>query len=210
MKFNTPGKNFLTTSVLLLLTTSSVFANVKLASVFNRRMVLQHNAIVPLWEPADPGEKVTVQLDKQSVSAVADANGKWEVVSPQTVRHLSAAAYFFARDLQKKLNMPIGLIATVYGASTAEAWIGEESFLNDERLKSLLGSFKTKLAKYTTDSAAQNVYRVAYEKWKVDAAKAKAEGKDKVRAPGNADPVRDQHNATVLENIINLCIVVVF
>lgn len=41
---------------------------------------------------------------------------------------------------------------------------------------------------------------MAYEKWKVAAAKAKAEGKDEVRAPRNNDPVRDQHNATVLWN----------
>lgn len=53
--------------------------------------------------------------------------GTWEVISPQTVGHLSAAAYFFARDLQKKLKVPIGLITTAYGASTAEAWIRKEA-----------------------------------------------------------------------------------
>ena len=30
--------------------------------------------------------------------------GKWELISPQTVGHISAAAYFFARDLQQKMN----------------------------------------------------------------------------------------------------------
>src|SRR5665213_1302191 len=59
-------------------------------------------------------------------SPQTEVNGKWELVSPQTVGHMSAAAYFFARDLQKKLKIPIGLITTAYGASTAEAWTREE------------------------------------------------------------------------------------
>lgn len=129
-----------------------------------------------------------------------EVTGKWEVVSPQTVGHLSAAAYFFARDLQKKLKVPIGLITTSYGASTAEAWIREEPLVRDTVLKRLVDSYKTKLDKYLQDTAAQNAYKIAYAKWKVDAAKAKAEGKDELRAPRNSDPVRDQHNATVLWN----------
>src|SRR4051812_16255281 len=71
--------------------------------------------------------------------------GKWEIVSPQTIGHLSAAAYFFARDLQKKLKLPIGLITTAYGASTAEAWIREEAMSGDPLLQPLLDAFKIKL-----------------------------------------------------------------
>ena len=129
-----------------------------------------------------------------------DVVGKWEVVSPLTVGHLSAAAYFFARDLQQKIKVPIGLITTSFGASTAEAWIREEPFLEDTTLKNLLGSFQTKLANYAADTAAQNKYRIDHDKWKIIAAQAKAAGKDEVRAPKNPDPVRDQHNATVLWN----------
>ena len=129
-----------------------------------------------------------------------DVVGKWEVVTPQTIGHLSAVAYFFARDLQKKIKIPIGLITTAYGASTAEAWIREEAMVKDEKLAPLVTAFKTKLSKYLTDTVSQNNYKVANEKWKVAVAKAKAEGKDEVRGPKNADPVRDQHNASVLWN----------
>ena len=41
-----------------------------------------------------------------------DVQGKWEIVSPQTVGHLSAVAYFFAREIQQKIKMPVGLIIT--------------------------------------------------------------------------------------------------
>ena len=61
-------------------------------------------------------------------------------------------------------------------------------------------SFQSKLDKYTSDTVAQAKYKVAYAKWVVDAAKAKAEGKDELRGPKNPNPVNDQHNPYVLWN----------
>ncbi|MEO8109066.1 MAG: sialate O-acetylesterase [Ginsengibacter sp.] len=129
-----------------------------------------------------------------------DVIGKWELVSPKTVGHISAAAYFFARDLQKKLKIPIGLITTAYGASTAEAWTSKEALSKDTLFKKLLDNYQEKLIKYEEDTAAQNKYKTAYEIWKPAAAKAKADGKDELRGPKNPDPVSDQHNPSVLWN----------
>ncbi len=129
-----------------------------------------------------------------------DVTGKWEIVSPQTVGHLSAAAYFFARDLQAKLKVPIGLITTAFGASTAEAWISREGLQSNPTTKFFLDSFQTKLNKFHTDTAAISKYNIAREKWKADADKAKAEGKTPPRGPRNPNPVLDQHNPTVLWN----------
>ena len=126
--------------------------------------------------------------------------GKWEVVSPLTIGHLSAAAYFFARDLQAKLKVPVGLITTAFGASTAEGWISREAMQSNKKLSFLLDSFQSKLNRYTADTEAKTKYLAAREKWKVDADKAKAEGKAPPRGPRNPDPVMDQHNATVLWN----------
>ena len=127
-----------------------------------------------------------------------DVVGKWEIISPQTVGHLSAVAYFFARDVQQKLKVPIGLITTSYGASTAEAWVREEALINEAVCKPLVDSFKRKLNKYNTDTTAQIKYLADIEKWKADTAAAKAAGKNVPRGPRNPDPVRDQHNASVL------------
>ena len=129
-----------------------------------------------------------------------ELTGKWETVSPQTVGHLSAAAYFFARDIQKKLKVPVGLITTAFGASTAEAWIREDALVQQPACKPLVESFKQKLTKYYTDTAAKTKYLADVEKWKSDSAIAKATGKNIPRGPRNPDPVRDQHNATVLWN----------
>jgi len=134
------------------------------------------------------------------LDAQKDVRGIWEVVSPQTVGHISAIAYFFARNLQKKLNVPIGLITTAFGASTAEAWISKPALEANPKFATLLTTFNGKLDKYNTDTAAQSKYKVAYAKWVVDAAKAKADGKDELRGPKNPNPVNDQHNPYVLWN----------
>ena len=51
------------------------------------------------------------------------AAAHWEVTSPQTVREFSAVCYFFGRDLQAAVGVPIGLIESAWGGSVIEAWI---------------------------------------------------------------------------------------
>lgn len=57
---------------------ATLFANVKLNSLFSDNMVLQCNTEVPVWGIADEGEKVTVEFAGQSVSTVTQ-NGRWVV-----------------------------------------------------------------------------------------------------------------------------------
>ncbi len=53
--------------------------------------------------------------------------GKWTAASPETVLDFSAAAWFFAREINKKYGVPVGLLTSAFGGSPAEAWISEES-----------------------------------------------------------------------------------
>jgi sialate O-acetylesterase len=58
---------------------------------------------------------------------------KWSAVSPATLPDCSAVAYFFAKNLQAKLKVPVGLIITSWGGTPAQAWVGYEglhSFTN--------------------------------------------------------------------------------
>lgn len=49
-------------------------------------------------------------------------NGGWQECSPQYVAGFSSVAYFFAREINKKTGIPIGLIHTSWGGTIAEAW----------------------------------------------------------------------------------------
>ena len=47
----------------------------------------------------------------------------WSLCTPETAKDFSAVAYFFARDLQAKEHVAIGLISSSWGGTVAEAWI---------------------------------------------------------------------------------------
>jgi len=49
--------------------------------------------------------------------------GAWSVCSPKTAGGFSAVGYFFGRDLQEDLKVPVGLINASYGGTRAESWI---------------------------------------------------------------------------------------
>lgn len=119
--------------------------------------------------------------------------GTWKICTPENVREFSAVGYFFARDLQSALKVPIGIVTLTYGASTAQAWIRREAIEGDPRLKPILEAFDAKANAYVPPTEDQ------LKKWMETAAKAK---KSKKKAPGrpNPDPVQDQHNPTVLFN----------
>ena len=54
-------------------------------------------------------------------------NTSWKICTPETVKNFSAAGYYFGRDLQKEIEVPIGLIHTSWGGTVVEAWTSKES-----------------------------------------------------------------------------------
>jgi sialate O-acetylesterase len=50
------------------------------------------------------------------------AKTPWQVCSPETAKKFSATAYFFGRELQRKLNVPVGLAVAAVGGTPAEYW----------------------------------------------------------------------------------------
>lgn len=80
-----------------------------------------------------------------TVSAVPQKDlpgGSWEVCSPQTVANFTAVGYFFARELNQQLNVPIGLINTSWGGTMVETWTSKEAFERSEEFKTLFGDVK--------------------------------------------------------------------
>lgn len=57
---------------------------------------------------------------------LASAEGKgWAKVTPENARTMSATAYYFAREIQAALDVPVGVIAADWGGTVAEAWTSE-------------------------------------------------------------------------------------
>ena len=69
----------------------------------------------------------------------------WEYSNPSTVLNFSAIAYFFARKLFDKYQVPIGLINCSYGGTPAEAWMNEIALDSFPEYKKRALLFKDKL-----------------------------------------------------------------
>lgn len=260
-------------------------ADVKLPSIFGDHMVLQRDRKIPIWGWADPGEKVTVTLGKDSDSATADKNGfwsvslsrlpaggpheitvqgkntikltdvlvgevwlcsgqsnmewtvtasadpekeiaagnhpqirlitvpkktaetpqnnfegKWEVCTPESVAKFSAVGYYFGRELNQKLKVPVGLVKSAWGGTPSEAWTSRKALEAESFAKPLLDRWDQQMANYDPDKAKAN-YEKSLKAWEAASAKAKAENKPQPRKPqAPGDPRNNPHRPANLYN----------
>lgn len=79
----------------------------------------------------------------------------WKVCSSETASEFSAVAYYFARNLYKDLNIPIGIVQIPVGGTTVEAWVSRELLISDK-------DFSPLILKY--DSVAESYVQGEYEK----------------------------------------------
>ena len=61
--------------------------------------------------------------------------GKWLECEPESVQEFSAVAYYFGRELEKTLKVPVGLIVTSWGGMPAEAYTSLEALDAEPSLK---------------------------------------------------------------------------
>ncbi|MET0892970.1 MAG: sialate O-acetylesterase [Pseudoxanthomonas sp.] len=73
----------------------------------------------------------------------------WQAVRPDTLRDFSAACFYFARELQKKVAVPMGLVSAAWGGSRIEPWISEKALRAEGRHDDELDA----LALYARDPA---------------------------------------------------------
>lgn len=74
----------------------------------------------------------------------------WKATTPQTVGDFTAVGYYFGRNLQTQLDVPIGLIGCNWGGTRIEPWTPPEGFKAVPALKDIadkLDSFPQKNAK---------------------------------------------------------------
>ncbi len=213
-------------------------------SLFTDHMVLQRDAMTPVWGWSQPGDKVTVQIAAKTFTATADSYGRWlvrigpfaaggpwtlaisgpksvtmqdvffgdvwicsgqsnmvlpvsailngaaevaassvphlrhftvperaqrmphqslsgnsswAVAGPSTTGNLSASCYFFGRSLEKKLDVPIGLIVAAVGGTWIEAWTGGPALAAIEDFRPAVDALAT-----AADPVGNNTVSVLY------------------------------------------------
>lgn len=72
-----------------------------------------------------------LQVDKQvspkPEGSLTVKNGGWMTCSPETVKDFSATGFFFGKNINETVGVPVGLIMTCWGGTVAEAWTSGEA-----------------------------------------------------------------------------------
>ena len=91
-----------------------------------------------------------------------DAALEWKIAGPNTTGDFSAVCYYTARELQKTVNVPMGLVVSSWGGTRIETW------LSREKLRALGGNDTNLglLAEYATNKpAAMRHWGENFQKW---------------------------------------------
>jgi sialate O-acetylesterase len=211
-------------------------ADVTLPRIFADHMVLQQQTPAKVWGWARPGEKISVQIQRQKKSATADAKGNWTVTldpltaggpfvftvkgnntimftdvlvgevwlcagqsnmewplgesqkaaeevpkanwknirhfkvpnrmmgapaqdleggawttcSPETAASFTAVGYYFAKELHRDLNVPVGLINASWGGTFLEGWMSQQALSKQHGYESVPAITDQQLEKWFT------------------------------------------------------------
>jgi len=127
--------------------------------------------------PRNPAEERQTDLPARKMC--------WRPCSPATVGMFSATAYFFGRELHKRLKMPVGLINSSVGGTPAEAWTDAEWLKRDDGLARLIAQWPEKRVRYLEKLA---VYKEELKRWEAETSGAKHSGKSAPPKPARPRP----------------------
>ncbi len=167
-----------------------------------------HDAQKEIAEANEPGIRLLLVKHKWSPLLETNIDGGWKICSPQTVTEggwsgFSAAAYFFGRELHRKLGVTVGLIESSWGGTRIESWTPPHGFASVPALRQEYD--KVKLADPATSEHTQRLDTLLSqtEQWVADARKAEAEHAIVPAMPVYPNellPPHDLQNATALYN----------
>ncbi len=63
-----------------------------------------------------------------------NCGGKWMVCDSRSLYTFSAVGYYFGKEVNRKLNMPVGLIQSCWSGSSADVWTPDSIIRNDSKL----------------------------------------------------------------------------
>ena len=101
--------------------------------------------------------------------------GKWTVAGPDSTANFTATGYFFARELQQRLKVPVGILSASFGGASVEGWTSREALANESDAE-----FVDKMNKLTDDYDHHEQlvadYVAAVAKWEAQHERSDPEG----------------------------------
>jgi sialate O-acetylesterase len=134
----------------------------------------QSNMELPVLRAGDSGNEIasaandtirmlTVQHASSPETLARFPNSlAWQIAAPATVPDWSAACFYFARELQKSIHVPLGLVHASWGGSNIRPWMSAGALRTIDAYRPALDT----LALYAHDQpAAQAQFAAQWEGW---------------------------------------------
>lgn len=109
----------------LLVLCPTIHAKVTLPKIFSDNMVLQRETVIHVWGWANAGEKITVNLNKQTVSVITDSNGKWFVKLKSEKANTNLTLKISGENTVEIKNVAVGEVWLCSGQSNMEWTVGQ-------------------------------------------------------------------------------------
>lgn len=135
------------------------------------KVLAAQNAREEMAEADLPMVRAFIVKHAAEPTPAAACDGVWVVCDPDAVKDFSAVGYFFARELNRRLRTPVGMIQSTWGPSPIEAWMPRQTLEKDPALSVALQRYEAATAAYPD---ALKSYQARMAAWEDAAAAAKA------------------------------------
>jgi sialate O-acetylesterase len=79
----------------------------------------------------------------------------WKLATPETVAHFTAVGYFFARDIHRALDVPVGIVLTSWGGTPIESWMSDTARTSTSLAATLDARWKKAMNDWPPDRVAR-------------------------------------------------------
>ncbi len=101
----------------------------------------------------------------------------WRSANPEQIGKISATGYFFAKELRKHVNIPIGLLECSWGGTKIQPWISEEAYMADPNMKAYFEASRKESMEtikiMDTEGYVDTVYETQVAEWTAKGEKGK-------------------------------------
>lgn len=132
---------------------SAKFKNILIGDVWlcggqsNMKMHLSETDMerTELFSLEDSDIRVTQIPARVAGRPMEDLSAVWERVAPDNAHRLPALPFYFAREIRKEINVPVGLISAAHGHTPIEAWISQEALISNTSSRKTVEQWKAAL-----------------------------------------------------------------
>jgi sialate O-acetylesterase len=122
-------------------------------------------------------------VTSNSPAGDCDIIANWEVCSPQTAARITAAGFYFAREIFGKTGVPIGIVDVSWSGTPIDSWVPQEGMEAVPELKDACDKRQKVIADYCTLQVTK--YLEDSDRWIAATRESLAKGTTLPMPPGN-------------------------